>query len=654
MTSPPALSPVPPSWQYCAQGASTADPIGCRGVHVTGHACCLAHLDSSDRAVYLAGLSPGADVDHRGTTFDDPLLAALLHAVRDPITTSPHLGTARFDSATFTADARFDGTTFTTYAVFENATFTAEAGFIGATFTAHAVFGGATFIAKAWFDGATFSDDARFDHATFTGNATFSSATFTTDAMFARATFTAKAWFDRAEFTLPARFDGATFTANVRFDGARFAADARFENSTFAADAVFGGATFAADALFDHATFSADARFDCALFTADARFSDATFTAAPKLGPLACVGVLDLSRAVFGVPVVIEAAATHLSCARTRWDATAILRLRHASLDLTEAIVTQPLAITAHPTRFQDAMGHAVGESGLTGAPGVSVLSLRGVDATQLVLTDTDLSACRFFGAVHLDQLRLGGETTFARTPTGIDLRRGIPLRWTDRLALAEEHHWRAIVPGRPRLRAGWTPATPQPAPAASPPGPPALAALYRQLRKAFEDGKDEPGAADFYMGEMEMRRLVRRPGRNRAEHQLLTAYWALSGYGLRASRSLAWLGLAVAATILAMMLWGLPTEDPKPKVTGTLPAAGQTVNLTVDNGDPTLTGITHDHLTGKRAEKAVRVVLNSVVFRSSGQNLTTAGTYIEMTSRFLEPVLLTLAALAIRGRVKR
>ncbi|MFE7711868.1 hypothetical protein ACFU6I_40355 [Streptomyces sp. NPDC057486] len=45
---------------------------------------------------------------------------------------------------------------------------------------------------------------------------------------------------------------------------------------------------------------------------------------------------------------------------------------------------------------------------------------------------------------------------------------------------------------------------------------------------------------------------------------------------------------------------------------------------------------------------------LNSVVFRSSGQDLTTAGTYIEMASRVTEPVLLGLAVLAIRNRVKR
>ncbi|MFE7400299.1 hypothetical protein [Streptomyces sp. NPDC057557] len=42
------------------------------------------------------------------------------------------------------------------------------------------------------------------------------------------------------------------------------------------------------------------------------------------------------------------------------------------------------------------------------------------------------------------------------------------------------------------------------------------------------------------------------------------------------------------------------------------------------------------------------------MIFRSSGQNLTTVGTYTEMGSRPTEPVLLGLAALAIRGRIKR
>ncbi|MFF6954650.1 hypothetical protein ACFZAD_39335 [Streptomyces iakyrus] len=50
----------------------------------------------------------------------------------------------------------------------------------------------------------------------------------------------------------------------------------------------------------------------------------------------------------------------------------------------------------------------------------------------------------------------------------------------------------------------------------------------------------------------------------------------------------------------------------------------------------------------------ALNVTLNSMVFRSGGQDLTTAGTYIEITSRLVEPALLALAVLAVRGRIKR
>ncbi|MDX2521220.1 hypothetical protein PV355_39800 [Streptomyces stelliscabiei] len=37
-----------------------------------------------------------------------------------------------------------------------------------------------------------------------------------------------------------------------------------------------------------------------------------------------------------------------------------------------------------------------------------------------------------------------------------------------------------------------------------------------------------------------------------------------------------------------------------------------------------------------------------------SGQDLATAGTCMETTSRFLERALLALAVLAVRGRIKR
>jgi hypothetical protein len=50
------------------------------------------------------------------------------------------------------------------------------------------------------------------------------------------------------------------------------------------------------------------------------------------------------------------------------------------------------------------------------------------------------------------------------------------------------------------------------------------IANAYRDLRKGREDSKDEPGAADFYYGEMEMRRYDKE--RSLAERAVLSLYW--------------------------------------------------------------------------------------------------------------------------------
>ncbi|ANZ14434.1 hypothetical protein SNOUR_05575 [Streptomyces noursei ATCC 11455] len=177
------------------------------------------------------------------------------------------------------------------------------------------------------------------------------------------------------------------------------------------------------------------------------------------------------------------------------------------------------------------------------------------------------------------------------------------------------------------------------------------MSTLYRQLRKSFEDNKNEPGAADFYYGEMEMRRHD-RTDTTRAERGLLRGYWMLSGYGLRASRALGWLAAAMLITIALLMGFGLPKDDPKQEATGTVPPGGGKVTFEIDKDHPQ--NPTGNRFTGERFEKVLNATLNSVVFRSSGQDLTTAGTYIEMGSRVTEPVLLGLAVLAVRNRVKR
>jgi hypothetical protein len=261
-----------------------------------------------------------------------------------------------------------------------------------------------------------------------------------------------------------------------------------------------------------------------------------------------------------------------------------------------------------------------------------------------LVLADVNLSRCLFTGTVHLDQLRLEGTCSFEVVPPCTHWCNGRPVWFTQRRTLAEEHHWRA---GRPGVIRGWNTAVF----GTGHVGPAQLAPVYRALRKSLEDGKNEPGAADFYYGEMEMRRLD--SSTSRAERRLLTAYWALSGYGLRATRALGWLLLAMTATLLAMMLWGLAVDDPKPVSTGKV--TGQDIRLTTETPNPTNPiGPLQERISSGRFEKGLRVVINAVVFHSSDQDVTTAGTYIEMLSRLTEPVLLGLAVLAVRNRVKR
>ncbi|MFF4542214.1 pentapeptide repeat-containing protein [Streptomyces aureus] len=729
MSTPP---PSAPSWPHCAHGADpAADPVGCRGIHVPGHTVCLAHLADTDRDAYLAGLTPGASIDHRGTTFTDALLTAVLNALRDPSTGNARLGDAWFRSATFKGAARFRSATFEGNAWFESATFEGLAWFESATFEGVAWFGSATFEGAAWFGSATFKGDVRFgsatfkgeawfesatfkgvawfgsatfegvawfgsatfegaawfgsatfegnawfgsatfkgeawfESATFKGAARFESATFKGDARFDSATFESLAWFGSATFEGAARFDSATFEGAARFDSATFKGAARFESATFKGAARFDSATFKGAARFgsatfegaawfesatfkgaarfDSATFKGAARFDSATFKSDAGFESATFVTADQLGPLLCAGRLVLTGAMFGSPVTLSIAARRVECRRTRWSSTAEIHLRYATVDFAHAVFEYPLTIAAEPDPFVLNDGRPLAEDLFPSAydPAVRVASLRGVDAAHLVLADLDLWECLFTGTVHLDQLRLEGACTFNTAPPAVHWRRWSPVRFTERRVLAEEHHWRA---GQPGAAPGWVPGTGRAT------GPLQLAPVYRALRKAFEDGKHEPGAADFYYGEMEMRRHA--DDIPRSERGLLTAYWALSGYGLRASRAMAWLGSAMILTIVLLMAFGIAQDTPKQTATGTVPAGGGTVTFEIDKDDPQ--NPTGNRFTGERFEQALNVTLNSVVFRSSGQDLTTSGTYIEMTSRLTEPVLLGLAVLAIRNRVKR
>ncbi|MFJ2739184.1 pentapeptide repeat-containing protein [Streptomyces sp. NPDC087440] len=660
----------PPDWPHCGHGADLGggDPVGCRGIRVGGSEGCLAHLPAEECTAYLDGLRPGDPVDHRGTPFDTQLLATVLRALDDPERERPRLGDARFEGAVFTGDAWFgavdfgggawfDGATFSGEAQFDRAAFAGEAGFEGARFTKRgagaetsASFHSVNFAADALFGGAYFADLVRFDSAVFRGPAWFPAATFWGDAHFDAATFTHEAVFGGARFQNVARFGAATFSHDARFSQAAFGGVADFEGAAFAREARFVRAGFTAEARFNETAFTGDALFHATSFARGVAFRSATFEQSTELGPIISRGTVDFSGAVFRSPLTLAIAAPRVSCQRAHWMSSATIRLRFARADFEHAVFEYPVAVSCSRAPFAAPGSAPMDDSflGNRGFPTVWLTSLRGVDAAHLVLSDINLSRCRFTGTIHLEQLRLEGVCSFNGVPAGTHWRFGLPRRFTPRRTLVEEHHWRAQQLTGVR---GWQFRGPDPNFEYA--GPSHLAAVYRQLRKSFEDSKNEPGAADFYYGEMEMRRHDRSVPR--AERGLLHAYWALSGYGLRAARAMSWLLLAMTGTLLAMMLWGLPTEDPHPVSTGTISASGRDVRLTTDTPPPmNPTTALPERLTTSRFEKSLRVVVNSVVFRSSGQGLTTVGTYTEMASRLAEPVLLGFAVLAVRGRVKR
>jgi hypothetical protein len=262
------------------------------------------------------------------------------------------------------------------------------------------------------------------------------------------------------------------------------------------------------------------------------------------------------------------------------------------------------------------------------------IISLRGSDVTGLAFGRVDLQSCHFVDVHNLDKLRIEHPDVFGRAPS----------RWGEstRQVLAEEVEWRHTMP-----RSGhWKQIMVSPLPEAKAPlQPRSIAALYRALRKGREDSKDEPGAADFYYGEMEMRRYgTRWPS---VERLLLTLYWLVSGYALRAWRAFVALALVIVG---AAVLFAGPGFKP-----ATFPTCG--IAETSQTGTPVY------RCQPKRSTSYWSQFPNAVVYsaqsatsilRGPDRPLTPLGEYTQIVLRLLGPLLFGLAILSLRGRVKR
>jgi hypothetical protein len=231
------------------------------------------------------------------------------------------------------------------------------------------------------------------------------------------------------------------------------------------------------------------------------------------------------------------------------------------------------------------------------------LIGLRNSQAGQLTLIGLDLKKCHFDGAAGLDTLAIDGETD-------------IWPRWKKRRIIADEEdirHGTCIHadgwPGRSKAE--------EPAPTCDSVH---VASCYRQLRKGLEAAKDFPGSADFYYGEMEMRRW-RSTSQDTTSRALLWTYWLTSGYGLKASRALVSLAIVVLLGGVALAIWGLP---------------GAPSGVPAKFWDGLLTAV------------------EFATLRDTSQKLSEIGRALAIPLRLVAPLLFLQVILALRSRIQR
>jgi len=422
------------------------------------------------------------------------------------------------------------------------------------------------------FQAACFEDAVSFFGVVLKGTSNFNGARFEKAVSF--RVFDGPAYFQDTRFEDRVAADGATFNSFVRFDGAVFHGDAHL------------GATFRGEVICPGAEFRGYAQF-----------LKASFEGSQGLGEFTGKTV-NMAMAEFAGPVSIRADVDHLDLGSARFRGRTDIHLQRGVLSMPWATFEARSTVSGP------------GET----PPPAKVASVSHAVLGEMAFRDVDLSQCRFVGAHNLDRLSATGSTRFG----------SVGNRWQRRTVTADELAWRASVDPGHWKAPGWPGEIGRPAPPA--PRADEVRAVYRDLRKGREDAKDEPSAADFYYGEMEMRRLAGRERadggqRGRAEQAILTFYWIVSGYGLRASRATVALLTTIAASSILLWAYGFtPRQSPM-----------RTTLFALES--------------------------SSSLFRppdKTGLHLTYTGEFVEIALRLLGPLFFGFILLSLRGRIKR
>lgn len=562
--APPPGEPegAPIDWPQC-------EVEGCIGVQAHEKTRCLAHLPFGELYPLLeAGLT---SIDLRGV----PVNSVLLHRVTIAL---PSEGDVRIAE-----DCQFDHATFTENVHFRSVHFGGSCTFRNVTANGLFTFGFCRF-------------DPKF--AVMFSDCTLSKGITISDSVALGRLFVASCSADSVMIK-KSRFEGDLIILKIageylfidECNGNRISVQdcqlkrGSLKNSEF--ESIEAGALSLEESFLLTRATGTNVRLDAITAKDQIVIDQCEFGGAESIGPLKATESVSLRRSTLTTrrAVAVEGGALDLTDSRFPEGVTISTSSREMVLDET------------HYGRSSLIAGAGDGDQ-------PRLRSTQRADLENLALDNVNLGDCEFTNAHNLDALRLR-RSTFATSPAGVGLH---PFRLISRRrVLLEERLWRSRRGSR-----GWP--TLEGADVA--PDATEIAELYRSLRSGLEQARNEPGAADFYYGEMEMRRHDRHS--SISEKAILTAYWAFSGYGLRASRSLS--ALVAVVVLFALAFWAVGFQS----------------------GDPS------------SFSSALTYAAGAATFHPPARHLTTSGEALSIALRIIGPVLLGLAAFSIRGRVRR
>jgi uncharacterized protein YjbI with pentapeptide repeats len=418
-----------------------------------------------------------------------------------------------------------------------------------------------------------FARDVDFSDCRFRGRASFEGSIFPGEAYFTCSQFDEGASFNKARFDKEARFDLATFSAQVLF-GADFRSDVRFVGATFKSS-VLVSLRNNIRVLFDDANVSI---VTLGGFSGNER-------------PLVQQTETPSGGLQMNPPLVTFHGASFTGMAQIR---------TRTKVDVSLArIVLRNLLSLA---RWEGEM---------------RLVSLRSatLEAPLVIGDGVDVGGCRMTHATGLERLRIVEADPRWRT-------------YRRRQVVADEiesvrHADSVALPPNPRdvegegVRSLTVNAK-------------TVEAVYRQLRTSLEGSKAFSAAADFYYGEMEMRRLA--APRMSAERVLLALYKLTCGYGVRASRAL--------ATYVAVLLF-----------TGSA-LRYRTAWFVADPAKVAASpGL---HFTDYWDSVAIAARYSVTFFGGGSEGWTASGVALMFVVRLIGPAAFAFMLLALRSRVQR